>query len=47
MILNHRTASSHLRAMALCMRVPAFRAQWKNRKLRKRLMTMTLPLKMA
>lgn len=34
-------------AMVLCMRVPALRAAWKKRKLRKRLMTITLPLKMA
>lgn len=33
--------------MALCMRVPAFSAMLKKRKLRNRLMSSTLPLRMA
>ena len=37
----------HLCAMALCMRVPAFNAMLKKRKLRNRLMSSTLPLRMA
>jgi hypothetical protein len=41
-----RAADGHLWAMALCMRVPAFSTMWKKRKLRNRLMSSTLPLRM-